>query len=80
MIRGQVIGQARGEHVRTMAHSGELTSRWQDWPARRLAARKRELGTTVSVVVPARNEEATVGEVVSRIAKLAADTDRKSVV
>jgi hypothetical protein len=44
----QVIGQARGEHVRTMTQLGELTSRWQDWPARRLAARKRELGTTVS--------------------------------
>ncbi len=74
MITGQVTGQARGEDGRTMAQLGELTSRWQDWPARRLAARKRELGTTVSVVIPARNEEATVGEVVSRIAKLAADT------
>jgi glucosyl-3-phosphoglycerate synthase len=74
MITGQVTGQARGEDGRTMAQLGELTSRWQDWPARRLAARKRELGATVSVVIPARNEEATVGEVVSRIAKLAADT------
>ena len=58
----------------TMAQLGERTSRWQDWPSRRLAARKKELGTTVSVVIPARNEEATVGEVVSRIATLAADT------
>jgi glucosyl-3-phosphoglycerate synthase len=57
-----------------MAQFGERTSRWQDWPAQRLTARKRELGTTVSVVIPARNEEATVGEVVSRIARLAADT------
>src|SRR5215469_8290803 len=57
-----------------MAQWGERTSRWQDWPARRLAARKKELGTTVSVVIPARNEEATVGEVVSRIATLAAGT------
>jgi glucosyl-3-phosphoglycerate synthase len=57
-----------------MAQWGERTSRWQDWPGRRLAARKRDLGLTVSVVIPARNEEATVGEVVSRIARLASDT------
>src|SRR5947209_2227973 len=57
-----------------MAQSGERTSRWQDWPVRRLAARKRELGATVSVVIPARNEEATVADVVSRIARLAAET------
>jgi glucosyl-3-phosphoglycerate synthase len=57
-----------------MAQLEERTSHWQDWPAERLAARKRELGATVSVVIPARNEEATVGEVVSRIAKLAART------
>jgi glucosyl-3-phosphoglycerate synthase len=74
MIGAQVIRQARGETVLTMASSGERTSRWQDWPVRRLVARKRELGATVSVVIPARNEEATVGEVVSRIARLAADT------
>ena len=53
---------------------GERTSHWRDWPAKQLAARKRDLGLTVSVVIPARNEEATVGEVVSRIARLAADT------
>jgi glucosyl-3-phosphoglycerate synthase len=57
-----------------MAQWPERTSRWQDWPAGRLAARKRDLGLTVSVVIPARNEEATVGEVVSRIAALGADT------
>ncbi len=58
----------------TTADLGEQTSHWRDWPARLLAARKRELGLTVSVVIPARNEERTVGEVVSRIARLAADT------
>jgi len=57
-----------------MTQWGERTSRWQDWPAGRLADRKRDLGLTVSVVIPARNEEATVGEVASRIAALAADT------
>jgi len=50
------------------------TSHWRDWPAAELASRKRELGLTVSVVIPARNEEQTVGAVASGIARLAADT------
>jgi glucosyl-3-phosphoglycerate synthase len=50
------------------------TSRWQDWPERRLAARKTDLGVTVSVVIPARDEERTVAQVVSAITRLAADT------
>ena len=58
----------------TTATWGKRTSHWQDWPAKQLAVRKRDLDVTVSVVIPARNEEATVGEVVSRIARLAADT------
>jgi glucosyl-3-phosphoglycerate synthase len=53
---------------------GERTSHWHDWPSGLLSARKRDLGVTVSVVIPARNEERTVGEVVARIAKLGADT------
>jgi glucosyl-3-phosphoglycerate synthase len=57
-----------------MAEFGERMSHWRDWPARRLAARKRELGVTVSVVIPARNEERTVGEVVADIAELGAGT------
>ena len=50
------------------------TSRWQDWPERQLSERKQDLGVTVSVVIPARNEERTVAGVVSAIAALAADT------
>ncbi len=50
------------------------TSHWRDWPVRQLAERKKRLGTTVSVVIPARNEERTVAGVVSAIARLAADT------
>jgi glucosyl-3-phosphoglycerate synthase len=57
-----------------MASRGERTSSWPDWPPELLAARKSELGVTVSVVIPARNEERTVGEVVSRIAGLGAGT------
>jgi glucosyl-3-phosphoglycerate synthase len=52
------------------AWSRRRTSRWQDWPARRLAERKKALGVTVSVVIPARDEERTVGGVVSAIARL----------
>jgi glucosyl-3-phosphoglycerate synthase len=50
------------------------TSHWQDWPAARLADRKLRQGLTVSVVIPARNEERTVGAVVKGIARLMADT------
>jgi glucosyl-3-phosphoglycerate synthase len=56
------------------AWSARRTSRWQDWPAKQLAERKKRLGVTVSVVIPARNEERTVAGVVAAIAKLAADT------
>jgi glucosyl-3-phosphoglycerate synthase len=48
------------------------TSRWQDWPVHELAERKRHQGATVSVVIPARNEERTVGGVVTAIARLMA--------
>ena len=40
------------------------TSRWQDWPAGQLAEAKQRLGLTVSVVIPARNEEHTIGPAV----------------
>jgi glucosyl-3-phosphoglycerate synthase len=50
------------------------TSRWQDWPVPDLAERKRRHALTVSVVIPARNEERTVADVVSAIARLKADT------
>jgi glucosyl-3-phosphoglycerate synthase len=43
------------------------TSRWQDWPGPELVAAKRRLGATVSVVIPARNEEHTVAGVVTSI-------------
>lgn len=50
------------------------TSRWQDWPVAGLAERKRRQGTTVSVVIPARDEERTVAGVVSAIARLKSRT------
>jgi glucosyl-3-phosphoglycerate synthase len=45
------------------------TSHWQDWPADGLLAAKRRRGVTVSVIIPARNEERTVAGVVGAIAR-----------
>jgi glucosyl-3-phosphoglycerate synthase len=44
---------------------GRRSTHVRDWPVRRLLAAKA--GTTVSVVLPALNEEATVGRIVERI-------------
>jgi len=44
------------------------TSRWQDWPLERLLRWKASQGVRVSVVIPARDEEATVGGVAGAIA------------
>ena len=48
------------------------TSRARDWPIDRLRAHKA--GTRVSVVLPALDEEATVGRVVGMVRRLAEDT------
>jgi glucosyl-3-phosphoglycerate synthase len=46
---------------------GQRTHRWQEWDLGSLLRSKRESGLTTSLVVPARNEAATVGEVVGRV-------------
>jgi glucosyl-3-phosphoglycerate synthase len=43
------------------------THRWEDWDLGDLLRRKQETGLTTTLVVPARNEAATVGEVVGRV-------------
>ena len=43
------------------------THRWQDWSLAGLLAAKRANAVTVSLVVPARNEAATVGAIVARV-------------
>lgn len=43
------------------------TSRWQDWPHDWLLAAKARLGVTISVVIPARNEQRTVADVAGAI-------------
>jgi glucosyl-3-phosphoglycerate synthase len=45
----------------------ERTHRWRDWDLFSLLRLKQESGLTTSLVVPARNEAATVGAVVSRV-------------
>ena len=45
------------------------TSRWQDWPASQLVTAKQRLGLSVSVVIPARNEERTVAGVAGAISR-----------
>ncbi|GAA3828524.1 glucosyl-3-phosphoglycerate synthase [Nocardioides panacisoli] len=50
------------------------TARWDDWTLEDLLVAKGD--TTVSLVVPARNEVATVGEVVGRVRERLVDTVR----
>lgn len=43
------------------------TSHWRDWPVETLLGWKRRQGARISVVIPARDEEATVGDVVGAL-------------
>jgi len=45
------------------------TSRWQDWPPRMLVDLKQRQGVTISVVIPAKNEERTVAGVVGALSR-----------
>src|SRR5260370_35405838 len=54
---------------RTQAWFDRRTSRWQDWPPDRLLAAKQRLGVTITVVIPARNEQRTVASVVGSICR-----------
>lgn len=53
---------------------GRRTYRWQDWTLPDLIRAKQASGTRVSLVVPARNEAATVGGVVSRLREALMET------
>jgi glucosyl-3-phosphoglycerate synthase len=52
----------------------ERTHRWRDWDLDLLLRRKQETGLTASLVVPARNEAATVGDVVGRVRETLMET------
>jgi glucosyl-3-phosphoglycerate synthase len=58
---------------RTRAWFGRRTSRWQDWPDDWLLAAKERQGATISIVIPARNEERTVAAVVRAIVRALVD-------
>ena len=45
----------------------ERTHRRRDWDIDSLLRRKQETGLRTSLVLPARNEEATIGDVVGRV-------------
>src|SRR5690349_12341735 len=59
-------------HPRAAAWFARRTSHWQDWPVEDLAARKGD--RLVSVVLPALDEEATVGAIVASLVGLRART------
>ena len=48
---------------------GRRTSRWQDWPPRRLLELKLQRGSRISVVIAAKNEEPTVAGVAGAISR-----------
>ncbi len=50
------------------------THHWHEWDLETLLERKRSTGLTTSLVVPARNEAATVGEVVGRVREALIET------
>lgn len=54
---------------------GIATHSWDDWTLEGLLAAKAAAGTTVSLVVPARNEAATVGDVVTRVREALVETN-----
>ena len=52
----------------------ERTHHWHEWDLETLLERKRTTGLTTTLVVPARNEAATVGDVVSRVREALVET------
>jgi len=50
-----------------VVNPGRRTHHWDDWDLETLLRHKQESGIATSLVVPARNEAATVGAVVSRV-------------
>lgn len=62
-------GQERVHKVHNLAQAwyGRRTWHWRDWPSEVLLERKQSAGTRVSVVIPARDEERTVADVVGSI-------------
>ncbi len=71
-LRPLVGASTPAVRVASMSGSGIRTSHWDDWTLEQLVAAKA--GVPVSLVVPARNEAGTVGDVVSRVRERLVDT------
>lgn len=63
-----------GSHPSTHPGTHPSTHHWDDWSLTDLVRLKGELGSRVSLVVPARNEAATVGDVVTRVREALLET------
>lgn len=57
----------------TPADAVDRSHHWDDWALAELVELKQRAGVSVSLVVPARNEAATVGDVVSRVREALVD-------
>ena len=64
---GSVPGTVPEMQDRARTWLQRQTSHWRDWPPDRLMTAKQRTGTRISVVIPARNEERTVGRVVGAL-------------
>ncbi len=62
------------ETDRTERWFARRTHRWQEWTVHDLLEARERTATKVSLVVPARNEAATVGDVVTRVRTALVDT------
>ena len=60
-------------HSRARAWYGKRTWHWRDWPAEALLEAKRHDLTRISVVIPARDEERTIADVVGSLRAAVAD-------
>ena len=68
------LGIVARDRTGRLAAMGIHAARWDDWLLDTLLAAKDEAEARVSLVVPARNEEATVGDVVSRVREALMET------
>jgi glucosyl-3-phosphoglycerate synthase len=67
--RAPAPGASTSTASMTEAWFARRTSHWQDWPSQELLTAKERLGVTISVVIPARNEQRTVAGVVRSLAR-----------
>lgn len=64
---GRTTGPATGPATGTAAGSPHRPHRWTEWSPQTLLGHKARHGIRISLVLPARNEAATVGAIVARV-------------